>query len=58
MQVDNGDQMAEAVGPERLALVLQGVCDDGGCVIICSNQPRMFPFAKVYGMENGKLHMA
>jgi len=48
--------MAEAVGPERLASVMKDVCDEGGCVIVCSNQPKLFPFARVYNMENGKLH--
>ena len=54
--VDHGDQIAEAVGPERLAEALRAVCDAGGCVIVSSNQPELFPFATVYGMQNGKLN--
>ncbi|GAX84702.1 hypothetical protein CEUSTIGMA_g12124.t1 [Chlamydomonas eustigma] len=56
--LDNGDQLAEAVGPQRLADVLQEVCQEGCCVVICSNEPQMFPSAKTYKLSEGRLHLS
>jgi predicted ATPase len=46
------------VGPQRLAGVLQEVCQGGSCVVICSNEPLMFPSAKVYALSEGRLHLS